>query len=91
MDLKAAEELMLAFSKIDFTDELNKIKAPTLVLVGELDILKSRKYSEIIAREIPSAELLIIPHGGHAICMEQPGAFNTAVLGFVLKHSEETA
>lgn len=91
MDLKAAEELMLAFSKIDFTDELKKITAPTLVLVGELDILKSRKYSEIIAREIPGAELLIIPHGGHAICMEQPGAFNTAVLGFVLKHSEETA
>jgi 3-oxoadipate enol-lactonase len=87
MDLKAAEELMLAFSKVDFTDELKKISAPTLVLVGELDILKSRKYSEIIAREIPGAELLIIPHGGHAICMEQPGSFNTAVLGFVLKHS----
>jgi len=86
MDLKAAEELMLAFSKVDFTDELKKISAPTLVLVGELDILKSRKYSEIIAREIPGAELLIIPHGGHAICMEQPGSFNTAVLGFVLKH-----
>ena len=87
MDLKAAEELMLAFSKVDFTEELKKISVPTLVLVGELDILKSRKYSEIIAREIPGAELLIIPHGGHAICMEQPGAFNTAILGFVLKHS----
>jgi 3-oxoadipate enol-lactonase len=91
MDLKAAEELMLAFSKIDFTEELKKINVPTLVLVGELDILKSRKYSEIITREIPGAELLIIPHGGHAICMEQPGAFNTAVLGFVLKHSEGIA
>jgi pimeloyl-ACP methyl ester carboxylesterase len=59
--------------------------------VGELDILKSRKYSEIITREIPGSELLIIPHGGHAICMEQPGAFNTALLGFVLKHSEAAA
>lgn len=91
MDLKAAEELMLAFSKIDFTDELKKINMPTLVLVGELDILKSRKYSEIIASEIPGAELLIIPHGGHAICMEQPGAFNSAIMGFVLKHSEGIA
>ena len=91
MDLKAAEELMLAFSKIDFTGELKKINMPTLVLVGEQDILKSRKYSEIIAREIPGAELLIIPHGGHAICMEQPGAFNSAILGFVLKHSEAVA
>jgi 3-oxoadipate enol-lactonase len=91
MDLKSAEQLMLAFSQIDFTDKLKNINVPTLVLVGELDILKSRKYSEIIAHEIPGAELIIIPHGGHAICLEQPGAFNSAILGFVLKNSEVVA
>ena len=91
MDLKAAEELMLAFSKVDFTSELKKITAPTLVLVGELDILKTRKYAEIITREIHGAELVVIPHGGHAICMEKPGEFNDVVLGFVLKHSEVVA
>lgn len=91
MDLKAAEQLMLAFAKIDFTGELNKITAPTLVLVGELDILKSRKYAEIIAREIKGSEFVIIPQAGHAVCMEKPGVFNSAVLGFVLKHSEAAA
>lgn len=91
MDLKAAEELMLAFSKVDFTAELKKITAPTLVLVGELDILKARKYAEIITREIPGAEMVVIPHGGHAICMEKPGEFNDVVLGFVLKHCEVVA
>jgi 3-oxoadipate enol-lactonase len=91
MDLKAAEQLMLAFAKIDFTPELKKITAPTLVLVGELDILKSRKYAEIIASEIPGAELLIIPHAGHAVCLEKPAAFNSAVVGFVLKHCEVVA
>ena len=91
MDLKAAEELMLAFSKVDFTSELKKITAPTLVLVGELDILKTRKYAEIITREIHGAELVVIPHGGHAICMEKPGEFNDVVLGFALKHSEVVA
>ncbi len=91
MDLKAAEQLMLAFTKVNFTAELKKINAPTLVLVGELDILKGRKYAEIIAREIPGAELIIIPQGGHAVCMEKPGAFNDAVLGFVLKHCEAVA
>ena len=91
MDLKAAEELMLAFSKVDFTAELKKITAPTLVLVGELDILKSRKYAEIITHEISGAELVVIPHGGHAICMEKPGEFNDVVLGFVLKHCEVVA
>ena len=88
MDLKAAEQLMLAFSAIDFTSELKRITVPTLVMVGELDILKPRKYAEIIAREIPGAELIIIPNGGHAICLEQPAAFNSALLGFVFKHCE---
>lgn len=91
MDLPAAERLMLAFSQIDFTARLHNITAPTLVIVGELDILKPRKYAEIIAGQIPGAELVIIPHAGHAVCLEQPAAFNSAVLGFVLKHCEVVA
>lgn len=88
MDLAAAERLMLAFSEINFTDQLNSITTPTMVIMGELDILKPRKYAEIIAGEIPGAELVLIPHAGHAVCLEQPAAFNSAVLGFVLKHCE---
>lgn len=91
MDLVAARELMRAFSQINFTQELKKITAPTLVIVGELDILKPRKYAEIIAREIPGAELVVIANAGHAVCLEQPGAFNSAVLGFVMKNSEVVA
>jgi 3-oxoadipate enol-lactonase len=88
MDLPAAERLMNAFLKINFTERLKEISVPALVVVGELDILKPRKYAEIIAAEIPGAELVIIPYAGHAVSMEQPAAFNSAVLGFVLKHSE---
>lgn len=91
MDLKSSEQLMMAFAQINFTSELKNITVPTLVLVGELDILKPRKYAEIIAHEIPGAELVILPNGGHAICMEQPAAFNSALLGFVLKHCEVVA
>ena len=88
MDMAAAERLMQAFSEINFTDRLKEINVPALVLVGEQDILKPRKYAEIIATEIPGAELIIIPHAGHAVSLEQPAAFNSAVLGFVVKHSE---
>jgi len=88
MDLAAAERLMNAFSEINFTNRLKQINVPTQVLVGELDILKPRKYAEILAAEIPGAELAIIPHAGHAACIEQPAGFNSAVMGFVLKHGE---
>ncbi len=91
MDFTSVSELMAAFMRLNLTAELKNITAPTLVLVGEEDILKSRKYAEIIAREIPGAEFLIIPHGAHAVCLEKPGAFNTAMLGFLLKHCEVVA
>jgi 3-oxoadipate enol-lactonase len=88
MDFASVSELMAAFMKLDITDDLKKITSPTMVIVGEEDILKSRKYSEIIAHEIPNAELVIIPHAAHAVCLEKPGEFNSVVLGFVLQNCE---
>ncbi|MBI9050529.1 MAG: alpha/beta fold hydrolase [Anaerolineaceae bacterium] len=88
MDFTSVGELMAAFTRLDLTGQLKQINAPTLVLVGEEDILKSRKYAEIIADEIADAELIIIPHAGHAVCLEKPASFNSAILGFVLKHCE---
>ncbi len=88
MDFTSVSALMQAFTALDLTDQLKLIKAPTLVLVGEEDILKPRKYAEIIARNIAGAEFLIIPHAAHAVCLEKPDAFNTAIIGFVLKHGE---
>ena len=90
MDLKSVSELMAAFQRLDITADLSRIIAPTLVIVGEDDILKSRKYSEIIAEKIIGAELAVIPHAGHAVCIDSPGVFNDLVLGFVLKHCERS-
>lgn len=88
MDFTSVSELMSAFCRLNLTADLSRISAPTLVLVGEEDILKPRKYAEIIAAQIPGAEFILIPHAGHAVCLEKPAAFNSAVLGFILKHSE---
>jgi 3-oxoadipate enol-lactonase len=75
----------LTFSGLDITADLHHIAAPTLVVAGELDALKPRKYSEIIAREIPSAEFALIPHAGHAAMWERAGIFNSLILGFLAK------
>jgi len=91
MDFDSVSELMAAFMRLDITAELNRITSPTLVIVGEEDNLKPRKYSEIIAAAIPNSELLIIPHAAHAVCLEKPGEFNSAVLGFVLRYCEAVA
>jgi 3-oxoadipate enol-lactonase len=86
LDMDAVLELLDCFARLDITTDLHRITAPTLVLVGENDILKPRKYSERIAREIPAADLLVAPGAGHAICLEKPALFNAILLGFLAAH-----
>ena len=85
LDYDAFLELLLSFSRLDITGELHNITAPTLVIAGEEDLVKPRKYSEIIAREIPNAEFAVVPHSGHAVMWEKPGIFNSLILGFLAK------
>ncbi len=88
LDMPAVLELFDCFQRLDITADLPRISAPTLVMVGEEDILKPRYYSEIIASQIPGALLVVVPGAGHALCLEKPAAFNTLVLGFVEQHHE---
>lgn len=85
LDFDAVLQLLLSFSRLNITAELKQITAPTLVIVGEQDILKPRKYAEIIAREIAKSEFVVVPNSGHAVCWEQAGLFNTLILGFLAK------
>jgi len=41
---------------------------------------------ELIQKEIPHAEFLVIKDSGHASIIEKPEEFVTAITGFVLKH-----
>jgi len=68
------------------TNELHQIKSPTSVVCGEEDILKPRKFSEIIASNIPNAELTTIPDCGHVAIFEKPQELISLSLGFLLKN-----
>lgn len=83
LDCDSFLQLLLSFSQLDLTADLHRISAPTLVIVGEQDLLKPRKYAELIAQEIPEAHLATVPHAGHAVCWEQPALFNALILGFL--------
>ena len=70
----------------DVAVELAKKYQPTLVLVGENDkqFLAATDY---MANKIPGAEKEIIPDAGHAANINQPEAFNRAVLKFLTEIS----
>ncbi|GMQ78709.1 MAG: 3-oxoadipate enol-lactonase [Anaerolineae bacterium] len=87
LDFNALIELFRCFLSFNFTEKLAEIGAPTLVIVGELDILKPRPYAEIIAQKIPNAEYAIIPGAAHAPFWEKVETFNSIVLGFLLKNA----
>lgn len=49
---------------------------PTLVLVGERDLLTPAEHSRLIAREAPGAELVVLAGAGHMVILERPGLVN---------------
>lgn len=89
LDMAAFLELLRGFMRLELTPRLHNITAPTLIVVGEEDLLKPRKYSEIMVAEVPHAEFAVIPHAGHAAMWEQPEVFNSLLLGFLAKYSQK--
>lgn len=70
--------------------ELANIQNPTLVLAGKEDILVPPENSKILSERIPNARLKVIEGGGHQFLIEQPDAFNNAVLEFLLGLPDES-
>ncbi|MEQ6390675.1 alpha/beta hydrolase [Bacillaceae bacterium S4-13-58] len=71
----------------NFTEELEKIQCPSLVIWGEQDLLTPRKFSEILVENIADTEFVVVPNSGHVTIFEQLETVRTLMLGFVVKHS----
>jgi pimeloyl-ACP methyl ester carboxylesterase len=59
-------------SQWDGYDRLHRIKAPTLVVHGELDALVPPANGRILADRIPGAELVTVPRANHLLGTDQP-------------------
>lgn len=65
---------------------LSALRAPTLVLTGDADLLAPPPISRLIARAIPKSEIVVLTESGHSSYWERPDQFNTAVLNFIRRH-----
>ena len=63
-------------------DELKKIKAPTLVMIGDEDT-PCVEPAIFIKRNIPSCGLAVFPQAGHTINLEEPDLYNRTTLDFL--------
>jgi len=71
-----------AFGNYDWTADLERIGAPTLILQGLDDRLTPPGGSVKMSRFLPHARLLIVPEAGHNLPIERPDLFASAVLAF---------
>ena len=65
------------------TDDLSKIKSPTLVITGDLDPFCPPKASAIIHNRITGSILSILPGAGHCAHWEEADNMNIIVLDFL--------
>ena len=67
-------------------DFLNQIKAETLVMLGERDLIASPKRSEVLAELIPNAKLKVFGGVGHGFWRERQEEVDKLVLDFLLSN-----
>jgi 3-oxoadipate enol-lactonase len=80
-----------ASTREDRGARIEAIAAPTLVVTSDEDRLYPAALAEQMARRIPGARLAVVRGAGHLSNLEQPEAFNAAVLPFLLEHRDRAS
>ena len=73
----------LACQGFDVRKDLGNITARTLVVCGDKDRMTPPKWSQYLAANILTSELLLIKDSGHMIPLEKPEAFASVVQSFL--------
>ncbi len=84
--VKSVVSLSKASMRHDLRERVSEIKAPTLIIAGEEDILVPVKYSRILREEIENSTLAILKNCGHVPPIEKPDEFNRIVMRFLNDH-----
>lgn len=85
------KQALHAIITTDFGAVLPRINVPTLVVVGEEDVVTPPSDSEFLAKTIPSAVLITVPGAGHLTNIEKPEAFNAALEPFLDHHAQRSS
>jgi len=72
-----------AIRKLNYLDQLSKIKIPTLIMVGEDDPGTPASASEAMHKRLSNSKLVILPSARHLSNIEQAEAFNATLLKFL--------
>jgi pimeloyl-ACP methyl ester carboxylesterase len=74
---------LMACDAFDVRSRLAEIACPTLVVCGNADHMTPPKCSHTLQQGIPGAELVLLPHAGHMLTVEQPEAVTGAIQSWI--------
>jgi pimeloyl-ACP methyl ester carboxylesterase len=72
----------LALIAHDTAGRVGGISTPTLITVGDLDLVLPPRFSQVLAERIPNARLIVIPDVGHQPFQEVPADYNVLLADF---------
>jgi len=72
--------------RVGVADQLDQIRTPTLIIVGDEDVATKPDRAQRMAERIPGARLVTIPHAGHTSTVEEPAAVTAAIEAFLAGH-----
>ncbi len=75
--------LLAMAGRTDTTDALSKIKIPTLILVGERDLITPPSAAKSMNDRIPNSQLHLVDNAAHMSSLENPNAFNSHLARFL--------
>lgn len=62
--------------KFDIMEKVREIRSPTLILVGNSDMMTPAKYSQYLKDQIKGSIMHVIKDAGHSVMLEQFSVFN---------------
>ena len=69
---------------------LHELKMPVLIAAGAKDLFMNIEKTMELVHGISQAEFYLAPEGGHVHQWEYPEPYDSVVVGFLMKHTEET-
>jgi 3-oxoadipate enol-lactonase len=70
-------------TRLGVYDQIDQIKVPTLIIVGDQDVATKPAKAERMHARIPGSKLVVIPGAGHTSSVEEPAAVNAAIEQFL--------
>jgi non-heme chloroperoxidase len=82
--IKGEYDCVREFSEVDYTEDLEKIDKPTLIIHGDDDqIVPIKASAEKAAKIVEGAQLKVYPGGSHGLAQIEADKFNADVLAFI--------